>query len=55
MDVQVTHQDMSASFSRFSHSGVVQISLAWAETDQGRLRMIAAYRATEAGVCRKCA
>ena len=34
--VQVTSQRQSASFSRFSQSGVVQMSLACAETLQGR-------------------
>ena len=33
--VQVTSQSQAASFSRFSQSGVVQMSLAWAETLQG--------------------
>ena len=40
--VQVTAQAQSASFSAFSQSGLVQMSLAWADTDQGRPRMIAA-------------
>ena len=40
--VQVTAQRASASFSRFSQSGVVQMSLAWAETLQGRPRISAA-------------
>ena len=40
--VQVTAQSASPSFSRFSHSGSVQMSLAWAETDQPRPAIIAA-------------
>ena len=31
------------------------MSLAWAEKLHGRPLMIATYRATEDGVCRKCA
>ena len=52
--VHVTSQLISANFSCLSQAGVVQISLAWAETDQGSCRRVAAYRPTEAGVCKKC-
>ena len=34
--VQVTAHSASASFSRFSHSGIVQMSFAWAEQVQRR-------------------
>ena len=40
--VQVTSQSQSASFSRFSHSGVVQMSLACAEALHGSPRRRAA-------------
>ena len=40
--VQVTPQAASAIFSRFSQSGVVQMSLAWAEKVQRRPVRIAA-------------
>ena len=39
---QVTSQRQAASFSRFSQSGVVQMSFAWADTLHGIPRMIAA-------------
>ena len=45
-------QRASSSFSASSQSGVVQMSLAWAEKVQGKPVRIAAYRTTEAGVCR---
>ena len=34
--VQVTSHSQEESFSRFSHSGVVQMSFAWADPVQGR-------------------
>ena len=49
---QVTPQSASAIFSRFSQSGVVQMSFAWAEKLKLRPLSNAAYRTTEHGVCR---